>query len=56
MPRWMVIDEIHVVLSVPQFDTPGAVRAMRRTLSNRWFLIRLKAAVQKVIADTPALK
>ena len=29
MPRWLVIDEIHVYLSVPQFDT-GAVRAMRR--------------------------
>ena len=54
MPRWLVIDEVHVFLSVPQFDT-GAVRAMRRTLPNRRFLTRLKAAVQKGSADTPAL-
>jgi hypothetical protein len=52
MPRWLVVDELHVQVSVPQYDA-RSLKAVRKLLAGRQFLGRLRTAVRDAISGTP---
>jgi hypothetical protein len=53
MPRWQKIDEFRIELFVPANRTPRGIQA---ALADPALLNRLRAAVRRLLAETPAVK
>ena len=55
MPKSVVIDELHLTVSIPAKLPDAEAEAIRVTLTGRPFLSRMRRAVRAVIKDFPQL-
>lgn len=56
MAQWILMDMLHVEISVPRGLRREEYRAIRRTLSGRSFARSLRQAVRQVFRRYPSLR
>lgn len=55
MPRYVVIDEVHVTVRVPRDLSPERAERVRAALAADAFLARLRTCVRRVVRGDPDL-
>jgi hypothetical protein len=55
MPRWILFDEFHLTLHVPQSLSQADCRAITRVLNGRRFQTQLREAVRNVLGRHASL-
>jgi hypothetical protein len=55
MSRTVVLDEIHLTLTIPTDLKPRTVRAINRVLEAPDFLARVRSAIRAALAVSPIL-